>query len=169
MIPMTIAGAGDRVAANPEMIDFGQQPVEVAGAPQDVTIVNCSPSPLEIGSFLIDGDTDGAFAAQGPASMTLPVGGSQTWSVVFTAKHEGSVMASLDFTTDQAPISIPLHGTGGGAVGPDGGPGDNPNTYYGCGCHSSAPGGAAAPIVIVVIGLALRRRRGARLATPNAR
>jgi archaellum component FlaG (FlaF/FlaG flagellin family) len=162
-VALMIAGAGDKVAASPESIDFGEQPLLVAGAPQQVTVVNCSKTALTISSVAITGDT-AAFAQQGPPTITIPVGGSQAWSVVFTAQHDGGTTGSLVFTTDQGALTVALSGTGGASAGGDGGTGsgDQGNTYYGCGCRANGaqlPGGAA-PIVVAFALILRRRRRG---------
>jgi len=162
MVGLAITGTESGVVANPAALAFGPNLIGAASPPMSVSINNCSAKPLTISSATVTGDDAAAFEVSGLQQVQIPIGGDQSWDVVFTAQHDGSHGATLALANDGAtnPIAIPLSGEGSStAPPPDAEPGTAAmdKNYYGCGCHSNGEAGAQLALALIVI-LLVRRR-----------
>jgi hypothetical protein len=167
-VSLSITGTQSGVVANPSSVAFGAHDVGVASSPTAVAIINCSSKALMVTSIAVTGADATAFQASGTQPVTIPIGGSQSWNVVFTASHAGNHMAQLELHNDGAtdPLVVTLSGSGngsqgGGDGGVDGGNGEQSTSYYACSCRSASPG-AGAPIAIAFVIVVFQRRRARR-------
>jgi MYXO-CTERM domain-containing protein len=164
-VQLSINGTQTGVVANPSTADFGPLMVGVASSPMTISVINCSSKSLSVMGYAVSGTDGAAFQATGPSSASIPIGGNETWSVVFTPQHAGQHTAQLELHNDSAtdPLIAMLTGSGtttstGGDGGIDGGGNAEKSTsYYACACRSSSPAGGA-PILLALV-LVLRRRR----------
>jgi hypothetical protein len=163
-VSLSMMGTQSGVVANPASVDFGALTIGVASSPTTVTIINCSSKTLTVMGFAVSGTDGAAFQATGPSSASIPIGGNETWNVVFTAQHAGMHTAQLELHNDGAtdPLVVPLTGNGnpmmtGGDGGVDGGSVPKSTSYYACACRSSSPAGGAP--ILLALALVLRRRR----------
>lgn len=171
-VALAIIGISDGVGIGPATVDFGPVAVDGVSTPEEVGLANCDAEPLLVTALSLTGADAAAFAIGGtlpPPDLTVPVAGTQRWTVVFRPTRAGAHSANLLITHAQGTGTIPLFGMGdvgdpdagpGGSVDAGTDPGFDTTSYYACWCR--AGGGArpeaAAPIVLAFV-LVLRRRR----------
>ncbi|PYV24233.1 MAG: hypothetical protein DMG27_13410, partial [Acidobacteria bacterium] len=101
------------VTVSPASLNFSNQAVGIASAPQSVTVTNVGAAPLGISSLTVSGTNSGDFAVVGCGSAVAP-NGSCTVSVTFTPTATGTRSATLTITDNAAgsPQTVSLSGTG---------------------------------------------------------
>ena len=102
------------VAPAPEIINFGNQAVNVASAAQTVTLSNSSAAALSITSIAITGTNAADFSETNTCGSSLAVGATCTISVIFTPASAAAFSANLTITDDasNSPQTVALSGTG---------------------------------------------------------
>lgn len=97
-------------------IDFGTQALNVASAPQAITLRNNGSASLVVGAITVAGAqaADFSVTGNGCTSATLPPNGSCSLSVRFTPKAAGTRQASLAIASNAngAPHAVALSGNG---------------------------------------------------------
>lgn len=152
----------DGGAIAPSALVFPATPIHLdTSAPQQVTLQNCSTSPLELGAPQIEAP----FSIDSPnfPSVVAP-GELATFSVGFHPTQVGPATKTLTLTSPQlpdAPLTVALFGAGIAGSDPDGSnaPGDrgSPKSFYACDrCASASPSSALALLAALLV---LRRRR----------
>jgi hypothetical protein len=115
-------GGGDafvaEIASGPALaplsLNFGNQTVGIASAPQVSTLTNTSNANLTITSVNITGPDSGDFSENNSCGTPVPVGGSCSITVTFTPSATGTRTAAVSITDDGpvSPQTLPLTGTG---------------------------------------------------------
>jgi hypothetical protein len=103
---------------SPSNLSFGNQNVGTSSAPQNVTLTNTGSATLKISSIAVTGANSGDFSQQSNCGSSLSAGANCTITVTFTPTAPGSRSASVSVSDNApgSPQSIPLSGTGVGAV-----------------------------------------------------
>ncbi|MBX7062190.1 MAG: choice-of-anchor D domain-containing protein [Pyrinomonadaceae bacterium] len=116
--PATIPSASKLppgINVSPSAVGFGNQPVGSTSSPVIVSIQNTGDSPLNIGSYALNGTNPGDFSVQNfPTNVNIAAGDSTSFSVTFTPTAVGNRLASIVFPTNVpgGSVSIPIAGAG---------------------------------------------------------
>ena len=153
-IRLSATALSEGVAGTPDILDLGSQPLDVTTIGQEVSVANCTTSPVTLSNARIEGIDAASFAiVQQPMTGTVTANGVAKWLVVFTPRAVGQKTAtfSVDYEGGTTSIMLAGEGLGEGVVGGGGGP----PSYYAC----STGGAAGASPLLLVLALLLRRRR----------
>jgi hypothetical protein len=113
-VPLTGNGVAPVIGIAPSTLAFGNQTVNIASTPKQVTISNTGTSTLTISAIARSGANAGDFSFSPAAPLSVAPGGQTLLNVTFTPTVAAAESASLDLT-DNTPAgthSIPLSGTG---------------------------------------------------------
>lgn len=116
--PATIPSASKLppgINVSPSAVGFGNQSVGSTSSPVIVSIQNTGDSPLNIGSYALNGTNPGDFSVQNfPTNVNIAAGDSTSFSVTFTPTAVGNRLASIVFPTNVpgGSVSIPIAGAG---------------------------------------------------------
>ena len=119
---LAIAGGGNHAVAlvGTRIVDFGSQPIGVAGPWKTFTIKNVGTVPLHFTGATITGANPLDFIMNTAATLgTIPVGGQTTLTVAFTPTDLGDRNATLNVFSDDpeaATVSFDLRGIGTGVL-----------------------------------------------------
>jgi Beta-propeller repeat len=104
------------VFATPIHLSFGTQTLNVASAPKTVTLFNDSSATITITGATISGTNAADFAETTTCGASLAVGGTCTYSIIFTPTISGAESATLSVTDSDpsSPQTVSLSGTGSG-------------------------------------------------------
>jgi hypothetical protein len=106
------------ISVSAATLNFGQQAVGVASAPQTVTVTNSGGAPMGNVGFNVTGSSSSAFSvASNTCGTTLAANASCAAQIVFTPKAIGGASASLAVSTSTRgvpPATVALSGTGTG-------------------------------------------------------
>jgi len=108
----TCSGAG--VTLSTTSLNFGNQAVGVASAPEIVTLTNNETVSLSITSIMITGD----YSQTNTCGTSVPAGGNCTISVTFTPQTTGTLTGTLTINDNasNSPQTVSLTGVGSGAT-----------------------------------------------------
>ncbi len=121
-VPLSGTGiAAPVITVNPTGLTFTAQTVNVASAPQSLTVTNTGSIPVANVGFQIAGQSLTSFSGTTTCGATLANGSTCTVQVIFTPSASGQAVASLTITSStpgaQLPPAVSLTGTGQAAAG----------------------------------------------------
>ncbi len=161
-INLTVDALPAGVSPSPDTLDFGSTPPMTTTLGQQVYLSNCSSTAATFSNPRIEGPQASEFAiVQTPTGTTLAPNGKASWLVVLTAAEPGIKRAEFVVDYNDGTARVALEGEG---LAPDigGTPEKEPEeiSYYGCSV-SGAPADSTSRLwpLVVVVGIALRRRR----------
>jgi hypothetical protein len=144
-------------ALSPRGLDFGQVPVDVPGGPQHITLQNCdlAPTQIKIDSLKTRQGTLGAWNVEPRVGFTknLAAKEQQAITVTFAPPARGRYEADLTVQTAAGKQIVHLVGD---ATGRDW---DN-TSFYACACNGPGAPSRGWPIVVAIVFVTWRRRRG---------
>lgn len=113
-VTLTGNGVTPVIAFNPTSLAFGNQTVNIASSPKQVTISNTGTSTLTISAITKSGANAGDFTFSPTAPISVAPGNNTVLNVTFTPSSASNESASLVLTdnTVEGTDSIPLSGTG---------------------------------------------------------
>lgn len=156
-IRLSAIALAEGVAGTPEILDLGSQVVEITTIGQQVSVANCTATPISLANARIEGAGAASFAiVQQPPSAMLGASGVANWLIVFTPKAIGPTEAVFSVDHDGGTTSIMLVGEGLGEDVVGGGDGGPPSYYS---CSSNHP---AALWIGVAFLFVVRRKKRAR-------
>lgn len=157
-VQLHVLGLAAGVAATPDAIDLGSNPVNTTTLGQSVYLSNCGAAPIGFGNARIEGGDALDFAiVQQPSAATIEPAGQAGWLIVLQAHSIGVKQATFKVDHDGGTALVALQGEGLGDLGAGTG---GRGSYYACAA------GRPAALWPAVIALALVLRRRAR---PSAR
>ena len=148
LTPITADFVDDRGIATPTTLTYDTV-INTDSELQIVRLQNCTAQPLALGSVTV-APAD-SFTIDTTPPITLAPGVAGAVGVRFHPRRPGVVTGQLLIDTGAGPISVELDAVGRGGIGTSG----TPETFYGCGCRSSAPGG---PLLVLIVLVGIRRR-----------
>ncbi len=151
-IPVHATAIAGGNAPSPDMIHFGSVGVGITSPEKDVTLTNCSATPLMVNGTHLDGVDKVDFVSPTVDPTSVPMGGQIQFHVVMSPRTAGVKSASLVIDDDAGGALVPLDGTAFG--GTDNGNTDR-HTYYAC---SSGGPAAAWPVMLALLFLRRRKR-----------
>ncbi|HVI09722.1 MAG TPA: choice-of-anchor D domain-containing protein [Candidatus Binatia bacterium] len=111
-----LVGTGESPTVNitPPFVAFGQQDINIASAPQVVTVANSSGIPVTISSITITGTNATMFSQTNNCPASLQVNANCTINVVFEPTTTGDLSANLNITDNAqgSPQVVSLTGAG---------------------------------------------------------
>lgn len=150
-LQLSVLGVPAGVAATPDMIDLGSNPVNTTTLGQEVHLSNCGTAALGFSNARIEGGDALDFAiVQQPSSSMIEPAGMASWLIVLQAHKVGVKQSTFKVDYDGGTASVALQGEGLGDLGRGTGRG----SYYAC-----AAGRPAALWPVAIALLVLRRRR----------
>ncbi len=156
-IELRAEGLPAGLSGTPALLDFGSSPLEVTTLGEQVSITNCSTSPVTLTNARLEGTDASEFAiVLPPSSLTVPPSSTLTWLVVMAPRAVGVKQAQFTVDHPDGSVSVEISGEGLGELAPTEPVEPGKGSYYGCSASGSAA--HAWPLALLFV-LVLRRRR----------
>jgi hypothetical protein len=107
----TVAAPAPAVAATPSAVAFGTQTIGAPAATQAVTLANTGNVALALNGIAVSGASTVTIANK-TCGTTLAVGANCTVTLAFAPTASGTAAATLDVTSNAAPLQVSISGTG---------------------------------------------------------
>ncbi len=115
---VTGVGLGPSVSFTPTSVNFSNQNVGVASAPQPVTVTNSGTSSLTITNIVLGGANAGDFGQTNSClNAAIAVNGTCTINLTFTPSTSGARTAMITLTDNASPSTQTLNISGNGVQG----------------------------------------------------
>ena len=145
------------LSGTPSLLDFGSSALEVTTLGEEISVTNCSTSPVMVMNPRIEGTDASEFAiVLPPASLTVPPSGTIKWLVVMAPRTVGVKQALFTIDLPDGSVSVEIAGEGLGELPPVDTDDAGRPSYYACSTTGSAA--HAWPFALALV-LVLRRRR----------
>ncbi|MBA3539933.1 MAG: choice-of-anchor D domain-containing protein [Deltaproteobacteria bacterium] len=151
---LTTTFVGDGGGISPQTLGFGTVPVRQRSETRQITIENCGDAPLDLTPPTIVPDDAFHDESTTPLPAVLQPHEKALIGVTFVPVRAGVTTAVLSVAASTGTLRVDLDGTGLGNSDDTG----ERRSFYACTCGSGTPI-SGLPIVLVVGGVLLRRRR----------
>ncbi len=155
-VPIHLEYIADGAAVSPGRVAFGVVAVETRSERKTIRLENCGTAPVTLDLAGIKSRTGGTKVwdvQPNRGTIVLPPDGVQMIGVEFAPLRRGSYAATIVLSIDGAPRPIEIFGDASGPI-------LEPTSFYACSCSGPSAPSRGWPVVLALVLVSRRRRRG---------